>query len=1021
MSTNKNTSVMPPAGKKFSVFILVVIVLLIVAAVVYFFYFRERIPRHIAEGKPFQPTYSQIIKDGSYTVPSVNVPEGVTLTLEGNLTLTVENEVSIAGDIHGDCATLSILAGSMINLSGNINNSCTTPDSSADIYIHSQNSTVSIGSADPQGGIFSSGDLTVYSGPILEEWEYDFPPSMRSDSSLSPVCYAISRSIREGITTNSGALFEFEGFGLDPDGGELQYDWNFSDGTTLNGQVIEKTFSQDGTQSAMLTVSDDEGEKCQTSLNVLVESLIPEEQPPRDQPPACWVEPSTIMAQAGDKLSFFTETDDFQFENLTYLWQFPGSIQTASEQPAIIFSDPGTYRVDLQVTNEAGLVCSSSASFYIYPSLDTEIQTKSAKPPQVKYSCTPALGTANDIRGPGWLKVDGTQKFRSSLSVPTVVWANARLFAQDGKPGDAIGTEGVLEAKGSNGQNGSALIIQPIKSVLVICGGAQFEAANGGVGGDVKLDNTDHPGKDAFAHAGNGGNPGSIILNSARDVIIQQGNLVFIPGNGGAGGKAEAFGGIGQNDCATPTKGGSAYAWGGRGGSTNYQLRIYGNVIFDKISKIIYAARNGKMGLAGKGGSASAQGGAGGNTIQANGMDCTNQACAKAAAGGYAFAQGGLGGDANATADIPVLRGFYFGGDGGNSEAWGGLGGTGGTCCHQRSGSDGGVGGDAYAFQLVKGGRNHAGGRATDGSALGSPGSGGHGGKGLISGGKGGKGGYGIHLPAGSSGADGGICLPPVMRWFINAGNVVQQQGRQIQIQIKIILKQIIGMSSGVKRSSLPSFQDTGDIPYPNWLLVSIDGGSYQEIELIPENFIDDQTLEVWLELEYGGQLSIDLILVDNQGNQSEPYSLSFYMDESAFLTPTNTPIIVPEVPAEAPATSEVSINCWVEGEYGYVEILGPANHVWRVFADNFDPAGREGFRIGDLNLTLYNAFCPAFSTGTCVGYLDSNGKGLFEFSLLETFSNELWLQAIVASNEGDLSWPQPGETVMTNVCHLNY
>lgn len=71
-----------------------------------------------------------------------------------------------------------------------------------------------------------------------------------------------------------------------PEGGVLKsYEWEFSDGGTATGVDVEYTFSENGTYTVKLTVTDDKGETDTATVEVTVEKPSTPPPPPPPPPP----------------------------------------------------------------------------------------------------------------------------------------------------------------------------------------------------------------------------------------------------------------------------------------------------------------------------------------------------------------------------------------------------------------------------------------------------------------------------------------------------------------------------------------------------------------------------------------------------------------------------------------------------------------------------------------------------------------------------------------------------------------
>lgn len=249
--------------------------------------------------------------------------------------------------------------------------------------------------------------------------------------------------------------------------------------------------------------------------------------------------------------------------------------------------------------------------------------------------------------------------------------------------------------------------------------------AKGGDGGDAETKIDCDPG---VARGGEGGDSGNMKLTADNNFKIT-GAFHIIPGKGGNGGAAIAHG----KDAGPGQTGGKAEAYGGKGNNNKKELSAKGTVT--GLTNITVDVLVG-----GDGGNATANGGNGGDNV----------GCGKnGGAGGEAIAEGGKGGDASLIvfgAPSPV---FDIGGNGGNADALGGKGGNGGNCDAKGKGGNGGKGGNATDKEGKGGAGDTAG---IDGTGTSFGGNGGNGGSGCPEG-KGGKGGTGD--TPGADGSDG--------------------------------------------------------------------------------------------------------------------------------------------------------------------------------------------------------------------------------------------------------------------------
>ena len=108
------------------------------------------------------PTSSVAIS-GNKSYSSVNIPAGVTLTINSDAVITVAGDYTQAGTVIAPCHTLRIDAAGLLTATGNISNDCTDPaaDGNDLVLIGRGGYTIS------NNEIASSGDIWIMDGPTL--------------------------------------------------------------------------------------------------------------------------------------------------------------------------------------------------------------------------------------------------------------------------------------------------------------------------------------------------------------------------------------------------------------------------------------------------------------------------------------------------------------------------------------------------------------------------------------------------------------------------------------------------------------------------------------------------------------------------------------------------------------------------------------------------------------------------------------------------------------------------------------
>jgi PKD repeat protein len=165
--------------------------------------------------------------------------------------------------------------------------------------------------------------------------------------------------------------------GLDPDGGGLDYEWEFADGNALSRNVT-RTYDEPGTYAAKVTVTDEEGKTASDTVTVTVTPRV------NDAP--------TVEAGAdvtsGDapllvRFSATGDDPDGREGDLEYAWDF-GDGQTAfGRNAAHRYASPGTYTAEVTVTDADGATGTDEVEITV---------TNSA--PAVRVGAAPTSGTA---------------------------------------------------------------------------------------------------------------------------------------------------------------------------------------------------------------------------------------------------------------------------------------------------------------------------------------------------------------------------------------------------------------------------------------------------------------------------------------------------------------------------------------------------------------------------------------------------------------------------------------------------
>ena len=131
----------------------------------------------------------------------------------------------------------------------------------------------------------------------------------------------------------------------DADGSILSYLWDFGDGATGDGQIVDYAWTAPGIYRVSLTVTDDSGTGSavqRTAMDILVDGAPVAEAGP-DQ-----------FVTASDVRFDGTGSRDVEGGISAYLWEFGDGTTGTGPTPIHTYARPGTYQVSLAVFDESG-------------------------------------------------------------------------------------------------------------------------------------------------------------------------------------------------------------------------------------------------------------------------------------------------------------------------------------------------------------------------------------------------------------------------------------------------------------------------------------------------------------------------------------------------------------------------------------------------------------------------------------------------------------------------------------------
>jgi len=140
----------------------------------------------------------------------------------------------------------------------------------------------------------------------------------------------------------------------DPDGNILSYEWDFKDGNTGSGEIVNHTFSSIGSYDVRLTVTDDKGATDSATKTITVTKTT--NQAPIASfttTPASGVAPLEVYFNASNSY-------DSDGTIISYAWNFKDGNAGSGETISHTFVSAGSYNVELTVTDNEGAVVSAT-------------------------------------------------------------------------------------------------------------------------------------------------------------------------------------------------------------------------------------------------------------------------------------------------------------------------------------------------------------------------------------------------------------------------------------------------------------------------------------------------------------------------------------------------------------------------------------------------------------------------------------------------------------------------------------
>ncbi|MEW5918175.1 MAG: PKD domain-containing protein [Gemmatimonadota bacterium] len=165
----------------------------------------------------------------------------------------------------------------------------------------------------------------------------------------------ITGCINLGCTFNG--VYSTDDFGI------TSWTWNFGDGTTGSGAIVNHNFPRSGTYTVTLTVSD-----ASQQSNSAVTSVQVYYQPPTNQPPVAAFTfrcAARVPAPGFDCTLDGSSSSDADGSVVSWTWTSPGQPTQSGAITTYTFPTPGTYSVTLTVTDNNGATNSTTQTVVV--------------------------------------------------------------------------------------------------------------------------------------------------------------------------------------------------------------------------------------------------------------------------------------------------------------------------------------------------------------------------------------------------------------------------------------------------------------------------------------------------------------------------------------------------------------------------------------------------------------------------------------------------------------------------------
>jgi FOG: PKD repeat len=293
------------------------------------------------------------------------------------------------------------------------------PDGSINSYSWDTDGDGNYGDATGASPSVSKGDDGTYTVGLRVTDNDDDSSTLRKDIEVSNRGPSADFSFTPSSPLTQSTV-EFTDESGDPDGSVDSYSWDFGDGSTSSSQNPSHSYSDDGTYTVSLTVTDNDG---------AVSNTVTKDVTVGNRGPSAGFSFTPSNPDTDESVSFTDQSNDPDGSINSYSWGFGDGSTSSQQNPSHSYSDDGTYTVSLTVTDDDDASSTTSKTV-----------TVSNQGPSASFSSDAPVLTDND------LGLDASSSGDPDGNIDSYSWDTNG----DGTYGDATGASPSV-SKGDDG------------------------------------------------------------------------------------------------------------------------------------------------------------------------------------------------------------------------------------------------------------------------------------------------------------------------------------------------------------------------------------------------------------------------------------------------------------------------------------------------------------------------------------------------------------------------------------------